>query len=349
MDMSLRPRNLFIGLALLAAQAAASAAHAQTVYQLTPLGTLGGDTAVVYAINNVGDIVGCSQALINGAPTSRAYVYRNGLMMDIGSLATAGTSCAYDVNDAGVITGTSAAPTGESRGFVYRNGAMTSLGNFGTSSNAVAINNNGLIAGTANDFNGSIIGAFRADSRVTPPQIVDLGSLGGPVMASKGINAAGDVVGFASNAQFSGTTFLYQNGVLTDLGNVLGFPNAATAINDVGQVVGTRTEGGYVYANGVATTLPSLEGNGSSPNSINNKGQIVGSSWTEGGSHAFVITQGQIVDLNDAIVSTSPDKPFVTLVNAKDINDNGWIVAEGADSRNGGRQAAYLLRPMVTR
>ena len=39
MDISLRPRNLLIGLALFAAQAAVgSAAHAQTVYQLTPLG-----------------------------------------------------------------------------------------------------------------------------------------------------------------------------------------------------------------------------------------------------------------------------------------------------------------------
>ena len=74
--------------------------------------------------------------------------------------------------------------------------------------------------------------------------------------------------------------------------------------------------------------------------------QIVGSSWTETGNHAFVITQGQIVDLNDAIVASSPDKLFVTLDNAQDINENGWIAANGIDSRTG-MQGAYLLRPVA--
>lgn len=341
---SLRLRS-FVGLALFAAQAAFSLAQAQTTYSLTPLGSLGGGSTDANAINNVGDVVGCSVAVINGYPTPRAFVYRNGLMMDIGSLANGGTSCANDINDTGQVAGYSATPTGEQRGFIYQNGTMISL-NIGTSSDAMGINNAGLVAASANGFNGKYIGAFRYDGRVTPPQVVDLGTLGGPVIQSKSINTAGDIIGFASNAQFRGTTFLYQNGVLTDLGNVVGFPNNGAAINDLGQVVGSTSEGGYLYANGTVTTLPGLGANGSSPTSINNAGQIVGSSWTANGSRAVVITQGQIVDLNNAIVASSPDKAFVTLEHADDINNNGWIIAEGVDSRTGAK-GAYLLRPVT--
>lgn len=343
---SSRLRSLSIGLVLLATQAAFSlAAQAQTSYQLTPLGSLGGGESNARGINNAGDVVGCSVAVINGNPTSRAFVYRNGLMMDIGSLVNGGTSCANDINDAGQITGDSATATGETRGFIYTNGTMTSLGNAGDSSSGVAISSGGLVAGTANNYNGSAIGSFRYDARLSPPQ-VDIGTLGGVVILSRGTNATGDIVGLAANASSRGTSFLYRNGTLTDLGSALGFPSIANAINDQGHIVGSRTEGGYLYVNGAVTTLPSLRGNGNSPSSINNGGQIVGHSWTETGNHAYVITQGQITDLNDAIVASSPDKPFVTLEDADDINNTGWIIASGLDSRTGLR-SAYLLRPVT--
>jgi probable HAF family extracellular repeat protein len=344
MDMSLRLRSLSLGLALLAAQSAVSLAHAQTSYQLTPLGSLGGGQTEANAINDAGDVVGCSLAVINGTPTQRAYIYSNGLMMDIGSLVNGGFSCAEDINNTSQITGRSATATGEQRGFIYQNGTMTSLGNAGTSSTGKSINNAGLVAGSAEMFNGSFEGAFRYDPRLTPPQF-DIGTLGGGIVTQpRSINAAGDIVGFAVNGNFRGTSFLYQNGVLSDLGLVLGFPSQAMAINDLGHVVGSTQSSGFLYANGAVTTLPSLRGNGSSPTNLNNVDQIVGSSWTESGNHAVVISQGQIVDLNDAIVAGSPDKAFVTLEDAADINENGWIVAHGVDSRTGVR-GAYLLRP----
>lgn len=129
---------------------------------------------------------------------------------------------------------------------------------------------------------------------------------------------------------------------------MLGFPNSVGGINDLGQVVGSRGGGGYLYVAGAVTTLPSLGDNGSVPTAVNNATQIVGQSWTPTGNHAFVITQGQIVDLNDAIVASSPDKGFVTLERAEDINDSGWIIAEGVDLRTH-RRGSYLLRPVTTR
>lgn len=349
-DTSLRPKSLSMGIALLAAQAAFSlTAHAQTVYDLTPLGSFSGGTTEANAINDAGDVVGCSVAVINGASVRRAFLYSNGQLVDLGSLVTDGYSCAEDINDSGQITGSSATATGEQRGFIYQNGTMTSLGDAGSSSNGNSINNAGLVAGWAYDLNGSYQGGFVYDEQLSPPQ-VDIGTLGGGIVTQpRSINATGDIAGWAVNADSRGTSFLYQNGVMIDLGLVLGFPSQAMALNDLGQVVGSRSPGGgYVYAGGTVTTLPSLGGNGSSPANINNASQIVGASWTPAGTHAFVITDGAIVDLNDAIVASDPDAPFVTLQSAKDINEDGWIVVNGVDSRTGGVQGAFLLRPVAS-
>jgi probable HAF family extracellular repeat protein len=129
---------------------------------------------------------------------------------------------------------------------------------------------------------------------------------------------------------------------------VVGFPNSVGGINDLGQVVGSNGDGGYLYVAGAATRLPSPGGNGSVPKAVNNLTQIVGQSWTATGNHAFVITNGQIVDLNNAIAASSPDKGFVTLEVADDINDRGWILASGVDNRIH-RRGTYLLRPVTTR
>ena len=335
--------SLSVAIALFAAQAAFSLAHAQTSYTLTPLGSLGGGSTTANAINDVGDVVGCSVAVINGSPTTRAFVYRNGSMMDIGSLANGGTSCANDINATGQVTGNSDTPTGQQRAFIYQNGVMTSLGDLGASSVGNAINNAGLIAGTANNVGDRYVIAFRYDAQLTPPQ-VDIGNLGGVAITSRAMNASGDIVGFAANADSRGTSYLYSNGVLTDLGLVVGFPSTPNAINDLGQVVGSRNEGGYLLSNGTVTTLLGLEGNSASASSINNSGVVVGASWTANGNRAISISQGVAVDLNTAISASSPDRAFVTLESAGDINNNGWIIAEGVDSRNGTR-GAYLLRP----
>lgn len=336
-DTSSRLRTLSVAIALFAAQAAFSLAQAQTSYTLTPIGSLGGGSTNANAINNVGDVVGCSTAILNGNPTARAFVWRNGLMMDIGSLVNGGGSCANDINDSGQITGHSETATGEYRAFIYQNGVMSSLGNLGTSSVGNAINNAGLIAGTANYV------AFRYDARLTPPQ-VDIGNLGGVAITSRAMNSNGDIVGFAANAEGRGTSHLYRNGALTDLGLVVGFPSTPNAINDLGQIVGTRSEGGYLLSNGTVTTLPGLEGNDGSPASINNSGQIVGASWTANGTRAISISQGVAVDLNTLV--SSPEKAFVTLEHAADVNNDGWILAEGVDNRTGAR-GAYLLRPVT--
>lgn len=73
---------------------------------ITDLGTLGGMVSAAYGINDNGDIVGWST---DSANQSRAFLYSNGVMVDLNTLLPAGSGWtlthAYAINDAGVIVG----------------------------------------------------------------------------------------------------------------------------------------------------------------------------------------------------------------------------------------------------
>ena len=102
------------------------------------------------------------------------------------------------------------------------------------------------------------------------------------------INNLGQVVGL-SNLPGDITThaFLWQKGVMTDLGTLPGdFASFAYGINDKGQIVGQSIDQdgnprGFLWQNGVMTDLNTLTPPGSplylvQPDSINSKGEIVG-------------------------------------------------------------------------
>lgn len=69
-------------------------------------------------------------------------------------------------------------------------------------------------------------------------EFVDLGNLGGDMLAPNAINGLGDVAGTSLNAAGERRAFLWSNGVMQDLGTVGGSSSEATGINDRGDVVG---------------------------------------------------------------------------------------------------------------
>jgi probable HAF family extracellular repeat protein len=181
--------------------------------------------------------------------------------------------------------------------------------------------------------------------------ITDLGTFGGNTSVGQAINASGQVTGYATTASNAAQHAFVSNGTtLTDLGTFGGSVSVGQAINASGQVTGyanTAGDAGYhaFVSNGTTLTdLGTLGGSSSYGQAINASGQVTGLANTAGDAaqHAFVSNGTSMLDLNSLIDPTSPLYGFVVLTEGRDINDSGWIVANGYDSRTG-ESRAYLL------
>lgn len=123
---------------------------------------------------------------------------------------------------------------------------------------------------------------------------VDLGTLGGHFSFAHAINDRGQVVGRAATSSGQQHAFLWDKGVMQDLGTLPGGSfSDAYAINDLGQVVGfssmnestcTLYDGcwhAFLWQNGTMIDLGGLDNRFQSyAYSITNQGEIVGISAT---------------------------------------------------------------------
>jgi probable HAF family extracellular repeat protein len=135
--------------------------------------------------------------------------------------------------------------------------------------------------------------------------VEDLGVFpdGGGASLATGINAAGDVSGYANHGTPGYTAFRWHDGTLTDFGD-LGCGAHGNAINDSGTVVGySNVTCGESDKAGFQSTQTGLQDIGNFPNggrptianAINTSGQIVGSSVTEHGTgRAFITGPGGV-------------------------------------------------------
>lgn len=316
----------------------ASFARAAT---LTDLGTLGGDFSTANALNNAGQVVGYSYT---AAGSERAFLWQSGVITDLGTLPgyTVGSQ-AYDINSVGQVVGTSSNGGFSVHAFLWQNGTMTDLGSLlgGNYNAAYDINDAGQIVGEASTPGDTAAYAFlrQPDGTVT-----NLGTLPGYAMSTaNSINNAGQVVGVAWTATHSGRAFLWQGGVMTDLGTLPSYTNSSYAhdINNTGQVVGYSTNASgtnraFLWQSGVMTDLGTLGGADSAAYGINDTGQIVGSSGILGGpiTHAFFrSTDGTMTDLGVLAGYTS---------SAQAINNALQIV--GASTSSAGPSHAFLTQ-----
>ena len=218
----------------------------------------------------------------------------------------------------------------------WKNGVLTDLGSLpgaGNGSASGAINARGWIAGQSQ--NGAIdpVSGLPETRAVlwTDDQIIDLGTFGGNWSLATTLNNRGQVVGFATNSipdpfsLFIGGTqargFLFQSGVMQDLGT-LGGPDAlALYVNQRGQVAGIAytnaipnpttgipTLHPFVWDHGKMTDLGTLGGSfagGFAPDGaegsliINESGQVIGLSTLAGDQtyHPFLWDHGTLTDL----------------------------------------------------
>jgi probable HAF family extracellular repeat protein len=293
-------------------------------YEIIDLGTLGGNSSLANDINNNGQIVG-SATTADGF--SHAFIWGNGTMTDLGTLG-GDYSEANGINDSGHITGYADLSPGGSdpHAFLWDSGTMTDIGTLnGNVSYGRDINSiNQIVASSGSNF------LWENDT------MTNLGTF--------------DPWGINTNSQIAGTynghAYLYDNGILTDLGTLGGIASTGYGINDNEQVVGRAdvldgNSHAFLWDNGTMIDLGTLNNTYSSKAyDINSSGQIVGQSTTTMiipyDSHAFVWDNGVMTDLGTLGGSFS---------DAWGINDSGQIV--GWANTSSEEKHAVLWYPLI--
>jgi probable HAF family extracellular repeat protein len=289
--------------------------------QIINLGTLGGFESAAGRVNSHGQITGFSGnavpdpfSIIGLGTQTRAFIWQNGVMEDLGTLGGP-DAFAPLINERGQIAGISYPDTTPSSNcpwpltthlFLWASGKMR-----------------------------------------------DLGTLGGTCILPDDMNDQGQIVGFSNMlGDTEAHAFLWSQGELTDIGTLGGTYGEATSLNEGGEAAGLATIAGdlelhsFIWKRGVLTDLGSLANYDSScigAFGINSKDQIVGQA-TENfcagpGAHAILWQDGNMIDLNVFVPSGSG----VTLTDVENINDRGEMF--GSAVLANGDVSAFLLIP----
>jgi probable HAF family extracellular repeat protein len=227
---------------------------------MTALPTLGGNNGYAAGANNRGQVVGWAENTNHDSTCVAPQVLqfraalwgpKDGQVQELSPLPGDTTSAATAINDKGQVVGISGicdravGRFSAAHAVLWQNGTVTDIGNLGgvAWNTPAAINNQGQVAGFS-DLPGDQSGApnFHAFLWTKSGGIQDLGTLPGDFLSlAFGINDRGQVVGQSIGAGGS-RAFLWQDGVMTDLNNLVppgSLPLVyANDINSAGEIVG---------------------------------------------------------------------------------------------------------------
>jgi len=325
---------------------------------LTDLGALPGvNNSVANAINDRGWITGFSlngqTDPVSGFPAGHAVLWKDGRIIDLGTLGTGIQSSGNYIDNGGIVVGVSAIDTSfdpfavvgpfssPTHAFSWKNGVMRDLGTLGGPDSFIAglcdDQRTDLFAGAS--YTNSTPNATTGFPTLDPflwknGTMIDLGSLGGTFGGAQCANNRGQVTGQSNLAGDAVShPFFWDHGVMTDIGTFGGANGFPTWMNNFGEVVGradlpSGLHHAFLWRDGVRTDLGTL-GTNSTAFQINSRHQIVGASRLDPeNNHAFLWENGgPMIDLNTLIVANPSS---LTLVGAFNINDRGEITGLGA-------------------
>ena len=383
-------RLLAISLGLLAVaimpfRSAAQEPNSQPRYTVVDLGPLGGTYSQSFYVNSKGVVSG-QASLPDG--DWHAILWQGAAKRDLGTLGGPDSTAYSGPNATGQVVGiaetTAVDPNGEDfcgfaanglpssgtcLGSLWQYGSitpLTTLGGYNSAANA--INNYGLIAGTAE--------TPTPDTACPAPQVLhfepvvwkngkikQLPTYGGdPDGVAVAINDHGQVAGISGDCSTFNVTnsynllpvhaLLWDDGKVTNLGSLGGaFGSQAHGINNRGQVVGASDLAGDAVFHGFVWSpstgmqdVPPLPGDTYSyALAINDTGEVTGLSIDPSFTilRAFELVNGVPTDLNTLAPPNSP----LQLLTACSINSHGEITGF-AQEKSTGDYHGYLLKPV---
>jgi probable HAF family extracellular repeat protein len=287
--------------------------------------------------------VGVVIALVAGASATVASPAEaaGSQVTDLGTLPGGCCAQAVALNDRFVVVGTAyvGAPGSAQHAFRHDARGMIDLGTLpgGDSSRAKDVNNFGDVVGSSTIDHAD---TFHA-TLWRQGQVIDLGTLGGPASTANAINDHGQIVGWAETASRETHAFLWQRGVMTDLG-----AGSANGINERGDIVGTAVpfdNHAVIWRHGVMTFLP-MPANAqfSGAGDINERGQVLAGYFASSQSHSVLIDGDRLTELGVP--------PGDTSFSGFHLNDNGEIVGSGLLTRNAWlwRAAEFFPLPLLS-
>jgi len=346
-------------------------------YKLVDLGTLGGPVAYGHGLTNEDGVRLLNQAGVvssyadtalpdpyaplcfdNDCFLAHAFRWKNGVMTDLGALDNRVTSEAGSINARGWSTGQSQTGEVDPFGFpinhavLWKEQGLLDLGTLagGLGSSGIYLNDAGQVVGLGDNGQpdpfsffgiGIAIRTFLWENGV----LRDIGTLGGPDAAPgpgcdnqrRGYIVGLSLVSFTPNDNTGMPTldpFLWNNGEMSDLGNLGGTLSAAQCANTRGDVIGSSTLPGdlvshaFLWRNGVMTDLGTLGGDNSEAIWINQRGDVAGSADLPGSNlhDAVAWKDGTMIDLGT--VGTD------ACSRGRGINSRGQVVGGSSDCAN---------------
>jgi probable HAF family extracellular repeat protein len=282
---------------------------------------------------------------------AHAFRWKNGVMTDLGALDNRVNSGAVSINAQGWSTGQSQLDIDfpVPHAVLWKHRSVIDLGTLegGVGSLGVYLNDTGQVIGLADNGIPDPFSLLETGDEIRTffwenGAMQDIGTLGGPDAAPgadcdnqrRGYIVGSSFVSFTANDSTGIPTldpFLWNNGEMSDLGNLGGTLSGAQCANTGGDVIGSSTLPGdlvrhaFLWRKGVITDLGTLGGDNSEAIWINERGDVAGSAdLPEFGLHDAVLWKdGKMVDLGT--VGTDPCS------RGRGINARGQVVGGSSD------------------